>query len=67
MSDDERYVLTPWGCLATVLSDYRIDVSDISGKVGEHIVEDFVECMEKMGHVVYVEAEDEADGPEDCD
>ena len=67
MSNDEGgYVLTPWGGLAAVLSDYRIDVSDISGKVGEHIVEDFMECMEKMGHVVYVEGDD-SDGPEDCD
>lgn len=66
MSDDERYVLTPWGCLASVLSDYKIDVSGISGKVGEHIVEDFMDAMERMGHVVYVEGDD-SDGSEDCD
>ena len=49
--DDERYVLTPWGCLACVLEDYNIDTNHITGKMGEHIVEDFMELMENAGYV----------------
>ena len=49
--NDEKYVLTPWGCLYGVLLDYGIDVSHIKGRVGEHIVEDFMEAMEKAGYI----------------
>lgn len=54
MYDDEniKYVLTPWGCLYAVLMDYGIDVEYISAKVGGHIVDDFLEAMEKAGYVV---------------
>ena len=45
--DDVKYVLSPWGCLSVVLKDYGIDTSRISGKVGSHIVEDFLELNEK--------------------
>ena len=50
--DDVKYVLSPWGCLSVVLKDYGIDISRISGKVGSHIVEDFLELMEKSGYIL---------------
>lgn len=50
--DDVKYVLSPWGCLSVVLEDYGIDISRISGKVGSHIVEDFMELMEKSGYIL---------------
>ena len=49
--DDAIYRLTPWGCLSEVLKDYGIDISDITGKIGEHMVNDFMELMEQQGHV----------------
>lgn len=48
---NEEYVLTEWACLYLTLLDYGIDASHIPGKVGEHIVEDFMEMMEKAGYV----------------
>ncbi len=52
MSDnDEMYVLTEWGCLGSVLADYGIDIARISCKVGEHIIEDFMELLERCGYV----------------
>ena len=53
--DDEKYVLTPWGCLCGVLIDYGINVSHISGRVGEHIVDDFIGAMVKCGYIGKVE------------
>lgn len=50
-TNEEAYQLTPWGCLLGVLTDYRIDVSWISAKVGAHIVEDFMEAMMAQGYV----------------
>lgn len=50
--DDVKYVLSPWGCLSVVLEDYGINISRISGKVGSHIVEDFMELMEKAGYIL---------------
>jgi len=50
--EDEAYVLTPWGCLYAVLHDYGIDAEHISGKVGKHIVEDFMELMVRAGYVL---------------
>lgn len=49
--DDEKYRLTEWGCLLVVLSDYGIDVTNIPGRVGKHIVEDFMELMRKAGYI----------------
>lgn len=51
INDDDVFVLTEWGCLSSVLSDYGIDISHIPGKVGKHIVEDFMELMTKAGYV----------------
>lgn len=47
----ETYTLTPWGCLSAVLEDYGVDVSGIRSKVGEHIVEDFMEAIVISGYV----------------
>ena len=55
--DDDVFTLTPWGCLADTLMDYGFDVSHITGKVGEHMVEDFMALMVKCGHVGRVEDE----------
>ena len=49
--EEERYTLTPWGCLYAVLTDYKIECNDRSGKVGEHIVYDFMDLMQKCGYV----------------
>ncbi len=40
-----------WGCLYHVLIDYGVNVSYISGRVGEHIVDDFMDAMVKCGYV----------------
>ena len=48
---DEVFVLTLWGCLCSVLADYNVDVSHITPKMGEHMVEDFFEQMVKAGHI----------------
>ena len=50
-NDDEIYVLTPWGCLYATLKDYGINADHIPGRVGEHIVDDFMEAMAKSGYV----------------
>ena len=50
-NDDDVFGFTEWGCLYSVLSDYGIDVSHIPGRVGKHIVEDFMEMMVEAGYV----------------
>lgn len=55
--NEDRYTLTPWGCLYMVLTDYGIDVNSVPGIVGKHIVEDFMEEMCKTG---YAERRDES-------
>lgn len=58
-TNEETCQLTPWGCLSAVLTDYRIDVSGISAKVGAHIVEDFMESMMAQGYVGKAESNGE--------
>ena len=55
---EENYVLTEWGCLASVLIEYGINVSHITGRVGAHIVEDFMDAMCNAGYVSKKEGED---------
>lgn len=55
----ERYVLSEWACLFLTLKDYGIDTDHISGKVGQHIVDDFMELMAKFGYVVRDERKNE--------
>lgn len=67
--NEERLVLTPMGCLYAVLLDYvgpdhLLDIRKIQGRVGEHIVEDFMDAMVRSGHMERAEraqAEDEDD------
>lgn len=49
--NDEAYCLSMWGCLYVVLQDYDIDVSHITPKMGEHMVEDLMELLEKQGYI----------------
>ena len=58
MDNEEKYVLSEWGCLMSVLMEYGIDVSHITGRVGQHIVEDFMATMCDAGYVSKKEAED---------
>lgn len=39
MAEEEKYVLTPYGCKVGVLMDYGIDVSHFTLKMGEHMVD----------------------------
>lgn len=50
-NDDELFCLTPWGCLYSVLKDYNVDASHVTGRMGEMIVNDFMDAMEKAGYV----------------
>ena len=56
--DGSLYVLSEWGCLSSVLTDYGVDVSRVTGKIGEHIVEDFMELMVKCGYIGRAENSD---------
>lgn len=58
-SKEERYVLSEWGCLSLTLNDYGINTDKIPGRVGKHIVEDFMELMCKAGYIVKNESEGE--------
>lgn len=49
--NDEVYCLSMWGCLYVVLQDYDIDVSHITPKMGEHMIEDLMELLENCGYV----------------
>ena len=57
--DDVKFMLSEWGCLHSVLTDYGVDISRVTGKIGEHIVEDFMELMVKCGYIG--KAEDKED------
>lgn len=48
----EGYRLTKWGCLVVTLNNYGFDIPDyITGMVGDHIVDDFMEAMQLAGYV----------------
>lgn len=49
--DEDVFVMTPWGCLFATLSDYGIDMSNITPTIGQHMVEDFMNAMVKAGHI----------------
>ncbi len=51
INDDEKFVLTEWGCLASILVDYNIDLSHITPTMGKHMVEDFFNVLEKAGYI----------------
>ncbi len=53
---DERYRLTPLGCLYAVLKDYAgedgmLNVNKIQGRYGEHIVDDLFDALERQGYL----------------
>ena len=53
---EDKYRLTPMGCLYAVLLDYvgpdhLLDIRKIQGRVGEHIVEDFMDAMVRAGYL----------------
>lgn len=56
--DDVKFVLTEWGCLSSVLTDYGVDISRVTGKIGKHIVEDFLELMCECGYIGRAENSD---------
>ncbi len=50
-ADNEEWRLTPWGCMYEVLRDYGFDPKQLTPKMGEHMVEDFMKMMVRVGHV----------------
>ena len=55
-TSEEKYRVTPMGCLYAVLLDYvgpdhLLDIRKIQGRVGEHIVEDFMDALVKTGYL----------------
>ena len=54
MSETEEYRLTPWGCLSVILDNYGVDYSGVTPTIGKHLVEDFLNLMEKSGHLKYI-------------
>lgn len=55
-TSEEKYTLTPMGCLYAVLLDYvgpdhLLDIRKIQGRVGEHIVEDFMDALVRTGYL----------------
>ena len=53
--DDTKYVLTPKAIMALVLEDYGIKVSF---RMAKAICDDFMEIMERSGHLQYIEEDD---------
>lgn len=49
--NDERYFLTPWGCLHCAFEDFGLRLPDVSGKMAEALMDDFFEIMESAGIV----------------
>lgn len=47
--DNERYFLTPWGCLCCAFGDFSLKPPEISGKMAEALMDDFFEIMEMAG------------------
>ena len=57
--NEEEYRLTLWGCLVEVLEDYNISTGSLTPRMGEHLVEDFMELLEKQGYIRKREEEEE--------
>ena len=47
--DNERYFLTPWGCLNCAFKDFGLELPNISRKMAEALMDDFFEIMEMAG------------------
>ena len=53
---EEKYILTPVGCLYAVLKDYAgkdgmLNVNKIQGRYGEHIVDDLFDALKRQGYL----------------
>lgn len=59
IKDDDRFVLTKYGCLCAVMESYGIDLSHITPVIGEHLVDDFFECLAKQGYLRRADSENE--------
>ena len=59
IKDDDVFRLTKYGCLVAVMSDYGINLDHITPAIGEHLVDDFFECLAKQGYLQKVDPEDE--------
>ena len=57
--DNERYFLTPWGCLCCAVGDFSLKPPEISGKMADALMDDFFEIMEAAGIL-------EKKGNDDC-
>lgn len=49
------HVLTEWGCLSSVLTDYDVRHDHITPTMGKHMVDDFLERMVTAGYIGKVE------------
>lgn len=50
--DEEVYRLTPWGCLYAILMDYNVEgVEKVSARMGEHMVQDFINLLIAQGYL----------------
>ena len=58
IDDETVIILTEWGCLSCVLSDYNIDFSHITPKMGSHMVQDFLELLERCGYIKKINEEE---------
>lgn len=56
--DNEKFVLSPWGCLYCAFDDFGLKLPDISGKMAEALMDDFFEIMEHVGIVEKMESDD---------
>ena len=59
MDKEEKYMLSPWGCLMAVLMDYCININHITPRMGEHMVADFMDYMVAAGHIDTVQEGEE--------
>ena len=58
-SEEEKFTLTEWGCLVATLTDYGVDTSNITARVGQHMVEDFLNLMVRCGYIGLAEGTQE--------
>ena len=58
IDEEAVFTLTEWGCLSSVLSDYAINFSHITPKMGEHMAQDFLELLERCGYIEKINEEE---------
>ena len=57
MNEEERYRLTTWGCMQAVLTAWNINTDHLTPRMGECMVEDFMEMLVKHGYLTKEEDE----------